>query len=186
MSEVDQVTINMYDLLICLTNAGDLISPEVSDHHQQVAYLSFKLAEQLELPVEQRKNLMLAGLLHDVGAFSLNERLALIEDEPLSSQDHASKGARLIEGFAPLSEAAKIIRHHHVRWETGEGRKFNGEDVSILRHILHLADRIAVSIDRSKDSIGQIKGVQEKIKSRKTAVFGPERVDAVFDISGQE
>lgn len=69
MPRIDKAQINLYDLLICLTNAGDLISHEVADHHQQVAYLAFRIGEQLDLPSEQKKDLMLAGLLHDVGAF---------------------------------------------------------------------------------------------------------------------
>ena len=113
MLRTDRTNINMYDLLICLTNAGDLISHEVANHHQQVAYLAFRISEQLDLPPEQKKNIMLAGLLHDVEAFSLNERLALIENEPQTSNNHAFRGARLIEGFSPLSGAAEIIRYHH-------------------------------------------------------------------------
>lgn len=143
MPRIDKTEINMYDLLICLTNAGDLISHEVADHHQQVAYLAFRIGEQLDLPLEQKKNLMLAGLLHDVGAFSLDERLALIEDEPPTSNDHAFRGARLIEGFSPLSGAAEIIRYHHLPWNNGEGKTFSGSEVTYLSHILHLADRIA-------------------------------------------
>ncbi len=40
--------INLYDMLMCLSNAVDLVTPEVSNHHQQVAYLAFRLAEQNE------------------------------------------------------------------------------------------------------------------------------------------
>jgi response regulator RpfG family c-di-GMP phosphodiesterase len=176
----------MYDLLVCLTNAGDLISPEVSDHHQQVAYLAFRIAEHLDLPLNQKKNVMLACLLHDVGAFSQDERLALIETESPSSQDHATRGARLIEGFPPLFEAAEFIRHHHVPWEYGKGQTFHGSSVSFISHILHLADRIAVSVDRSRNIIGQVKDIQEKIVKQKNTVFMPELVDAFMEISTHE
>lgn len=186
MPEVNKISINMYDLLICLTNAGDLISPEVANHHQQVAYLAFRIAEQLQLPVEQRKNLMLAGLLHDVGAFSLDERLSLIEDEPPTAQDHAARGARLIEEFPPLSSAADYIRYHHIPWDHGKGKTFRGNEVSVFSHILHLADRIAVSVDRSQNIIGQIKGIQKKILKQKDSVFMPELVDAFLEISAFE
>lgn len=186
MPRIDRTEINMYDLLICLTNAGDLISHEVAHHHQQVAYLAFRIGEQLGLPSEQKKNLMLAGLLHDVGAFSLDERLALIEDEPPTSNDHAFRGARLIGGFAPLSGAAEIIRYHHIPWDNGEGKTFNGSKVTYLSHILHLADRIAVSIDKDKNVIDQIVGIRGKISGQKNTVFMPEPVDAFMEISVNE
>ena len=186
METLDSIQINMYDMLICLTNAGDLISPEVANHHQQVAYLAFRIGEQLGLSIKQKKSLMLAGLLHDVGAFSLDERLSFIEDEPPSVKDHAFRGARLLETFEPLVNAADIIRYHHVPWNQGNGRSFNGSDVSSLSHILHLADRIAVSIDHEHNIIDQIERIQRKIIKRKNTRFVPEHVDAFIEIGSNE
>ncbi|MGE4484872.1 MAG: HD-GYP domain-containing protein [Oscillospiraceae bacterium] len=186
MPDTGRAVINMYDLLMCLTNACDLINPEVAGHHKQVAYLAFRIAEQMKLPAEQKKELVLAGLLHDVGALSLNERLSLIESEPPTSQDHASRGARLIEEFPPLSGAAAIIRHHHVAWKNGDGKTFGGDEVSDLSHIIHLADRISVAIDRRTDILGQVKDIREKILKQRDTVFMPEAVDAFSDISFSE
>ena len=50
MYKLNHMRVNILELIICLTNAGDLISPELANHHQQVAYLAFKIAEQLDLP----------------------------------------------------------------------------------------------------------------------------------------
>ena len=60
MPDVDKTKISMYELLICLTNASDLISAEVADHHQQVAYLAFRIGERLDLPPAHKKDLALA------------------------------------------------------------------------------------------------------------------------------
>ncbi|MGI6174996.1 MAG: HD domain-containing phosphohydrolase [Christensenellales bacterium] len=186
MPRIDKTKISMYDLLVCLTNAEDIISHEVADHHQRVAYLAFRIGERLNLPLEQKKNLMLAGLLHDMGAFSLNERLSLIENEPPNVNDHAFRGARLIEGFAPLAEASSIIRHHHVPWEYGAGRMFQDMEVSQLSHILHLADRIAVSIEKDINVLDQSANIRQKILRRKGSIFVPELVDAFVEISDIE
>ncbi|MEW6244844.1 MAG: HD domain-containing phosphohydrolase [Bacillota bacterium] len=186
MENVNRKLVNMYDLITCLTKASDLVSPELAGHHQQVAYLAFKIGEELNLPKNQQKNLMLAGLLHDVGALSFNERLALIEDEPPNAQDHAFKGARLIEGVQPLSELASIIRYHHVPWNNGEGNVFMGQQVPLLSHILHLADRVTVSIDRNYEVLGQAKNIVNKILGKKNTIFMPEVVDAYINLSVKE
>jgi response regulator RpfG family c-di-GMP phosphodiesterase len=123
MPTTDKTLINMHDLLACLTNAGDLISHEVADHHQQVAYLAFRIAEQMNLPAEQKKNLALAGLLHDVGAFSLDERLELIENEPAYGPRSRLQGGRgCSRVFSPCAPRAEIIRYHHMPWAWGEGQ----------------------------------------------------------------
>ena len=50
-----------------MTKAVDLISLEVSNHHQQVAYLSYALSEKLQLPLEEKQTLVLSALLHAQG-----------------------------------------------------------------------------------------------------------------------
>lgn len=65
----------LYDLLLCMTRAIDLVSPAVTNHHQQVAYLSYGIADVLQLPMEQKRSLIIAALLHDVGAIALHDKL---------------------------------------------------------------------------------------------------------------
>ena len=186
MSEFERNFVNMFDLLICLTKACDLISHELENHHQQVAYLALRIAEQLGLPVEQKKDLILAGLLHDIGTVSLDERLELIENEPLTAQNHALRGAKLIEGFSPLQNAADIIRFHHVPWNHGEGNNFQGNRVPDLSHILHLADRVAVLAGKKQDVLGKVMQIRQVIQSQKGRVFHPDYVDAFLKISAHE
>jgi len=49
------------------------VSPALVDHHKQVAYIASCIGEELGLPLEKQKDLILAGALHDIGALSLAE-----------------------------------------------------------------------------------------------------------------
>ncbi len=186
MPDIDKHLINMYDLLLCLTKAVDLVSPELANHHQKVAYLAFKIAEQMGIPEGQKRDLVLAGLLHDIGALSVDERLELLFNEPPTSQNHAVRGAKLLEGFLPLQSTSEIIKYHHIPWNNGEGSQFGSKEVPMSSHILHLADRIAVSIDNNRDIISQIQDIKNKIQVQKNANFLPEAVDAFMEISDHE
>lgn len=178
--------INMYELLLCLTKAVDLVSPELANHHQKVAYLAYKIAEQMDTPNEDRSDLILAGLLHDIGALSLNERLEMLFDEPPTAQNHAVRGAKLLEGFLPLQGTAEIIRYHHIPWNDGAGAHFGSKEVPEACHILHLADRIAVLINSDRDILSQIPDIKSKIISQKNTNFLPEAVDAFLEICDYE
>lgn len=186
MSDFDRRRISLYELLICLTSAEDLVSPELANHHQKVAYLALKIGEQMELPFEQHKELVLAGLLHDIGVLSLDEHLEFAEAEPPATWNHAFRGARLLENFKPLRRAAEIIRFHHISWNYGAGKWFKGQPVSELSHIIHLADRVVVSIDGGRDVIGQMKEIQEKFLRQRDKRYMPEVLDAFLEISNQE
>lgn len=177
---------NLYDLVICITKAVDLISPEVADHHQQVAYLTYVFAEKIRLPIEQKRRLVLSALLHDIGALSLDAKLDLIEQESLTVNNHAYIGARLLSVFPMLSKVAKVIKFHHVPWKNGEGQIYDGEEVSLLSHIIHISDRIAVQVNRHENIISQINRISENIKSRKNTVFMPELVNVFLELSGNE
>ena len=76
---MDKVRIKLYDLLMCISNAQDLVSTKLSNHHQQVAYLAFRLSEHINLPIEQQYDINLAALIHDIGALSSQEMFELVE-----------------------------------------------------------------------------------------------------------
>ena len=186
MADIITNPINIYDLLICISKAGDLINKELENHHQQVAYLAYKIAEQLGLPISDKKDLIIAGLLHDIGALSINERLELIENEPTTANNHAFRGASLLMDFSPLKNAADIIRYHHIPWNNGQGLAFNGGQIPMLSHILHIADRVAVLIDKNSNILGQVDKIKNIISSKSGSYFASKLVDAFMQISTRE
>lgn len=177
---------NLYDLLVCITKAIDLVSPEVTNHHQQVAYLSYRIADVCRVSFERKRSLMIAALLHDTGAIAFHDNLDFVEEENAHVNDHAFLGARLFEGFSGLAEVSSIIRCHHVPWENGKGASFQGAAVPMLSHIIHLADRIAVRVNRSACIISQIRPIKEYVSRNRGTLFVPEYVDAFFRICDRE
>jgi len=183
---MEKIKVKIYEILLCLSNAQDLISPLLSGHHEQVAYLSYKIAEQLNMPIENDKNIFLSAIVHDIGALSNAERLELIENEPINAKNHAFIGADIISGFKPMEEAAEIIRYHHLNWDNGKGLFYNGKKVPIESHILHIADRVCVKINKSKNVLSQIPDILKYLEDNKNTVFNPEYVEAIKKISKKE
>ena len=131
------MNISLSDLLNSLSNAQDLVNADLSTHHHQVAYLSYQIAGALKLSAEEQRHIMLAGLLHDIGALTLNEKLAGIDDDNPAANNHGILGSRLLEGFEPLKRAARIIRFHHQPWSNGLGMKAGEEEIPLASHIVH-------------------------------------------------
>lgn len=183
---MDKIQINLGDILLCLSNAQNIISPVVSKHHQQVAYLAYRLSEVLNLPTQQRKDIFLAALVHDMGALSLEEKLEIIESEPININHHAFKGAKLFESFGPLKSASRIIKYHHLPWNGGEGTCYLGEDVPVESHLIHLADRACIKIKPNHNVLSQIPTIIKSMTDKCDTVFVPEHVDALRALSGKE
>ena len=60
--------IPLTDLVLCLADMTDLVSPELVNHHLEVAYIAGELAGEYGLPPQMRAELVTAGALHDIGA----------------------------------------------------------------------------------------------------------------------
>lgn len=178
--------VQLIDLIMCLSDAMDFIDPVVVDHHKQVAYIAYNIGAELGLSPHELKQLILAGTLHDIGAFSLRERRDTLAFEVTSPHGHALNGYALLRLFQPLSAIAPVVRFHHVRWRNGSGMKFRGLDVPLLSHIIHLSDRIAVLLDRKKEVLGQAPGIVQTIREAKGSMFKPELVDVFRQVAERE
>jgi HD-GYP domain-containing protein (c-di-GMP phosphodiesterase class II) len=183
-----ELSLATHDLIACLADTMDLVSRELADHHRRVGLIAQAIGHQLGLSPEEQTELLWAGSLHDIGALSLQERLQLMAFETTKTDRHAETGALLLELFTPFHRLARLVRHHHVRWENGAGARRGSEEVPLGSHILHLADRIAVllgPLDRVR-MLATVRDVRERIEAEAGGMFHPRLVDAFRVLAGQE
>ena len=127
--EMGKMKIKLHDMLLSLSSTVDIITPEFGNHHQQVARLAYRLAEQMELPLQTKHMVYIAGMLHDIGALSQEDRVISAGTTQMPGNCHAFRGAQLLEGYPLLTPVARAVRYHHIPWENGEGKWFHGEQV---------------------------------------------------------
>lgn len=186
MSKIYPVRLDMYKLLIALSEATDLVSPALANHHKQVSYIAYRIGQTLEMGEDNLRDLALAGALHDIGGLSLASRLETLDFEMSEPDHHSVSGAVLLAMFKPFSHLSNIIRFHHQYWDNGRGEAHNNEPVPYLTHILHLADRIAVLINQQTEVLQQVKSIVAKINENKGRMFHPEIADAFQELSIRE
>ena len=182
----DKLRVNIFDMVASIARVIDMMSPVVGNHHMQVAYLAYRLGEELQLSDDKKYELFIAGALHDIGAFSLQDRLDLLEFEDTKPGEHSMAGSLILETFTPFSGIARLIKFHHVHWKNGEGAFQNGESVPNESHMIHLADRVAVKISRKAPVLSQVQGICRAILEHKGDVFVPEYVDALINMANRE
>jgi HD-GYP domain-containing protein (c-di-GMP phosphodiesterase class II) len=188
MAQHDGLSVPLSDLINCLSDTIDLVSPVLADHHNRVGLVAYALACQLGLPEEERIDLHFAGNLHDVGALSLTDRIRLLSFEGCEPHQHAETGALLLEMFNPLARLGELVRFHHVHWNDGAGEVHQGRVVPLGSHILHLADRISVLIG-TMDGINllvRVPDLRAKIEMVSGTMFSPTLVEAFHDLSCRE
>jgi HD-GYP domain-containing protein (c-di-GMP phosphodiesterase class II) len=174
------------DLVLCISEAVDLVSPLVADHHRRTAQIAYGLARKAHLPEPLLRDIVIAAALHDVGGLTKQDRLGALDFEYQDPYGHPVRGYLLLNTFHPLESAANIVRFHHVPWRNGRGRILDGVPVSIYSHLIHLADRIAVLIDPDSEILNQVGDIQERINEQSGDRFHPDWVRVFNELSGRE
>jgi HD-GYP domain-containing protein (c-di-GMP phosphodiesterase class II) len=180
------IPINRWNLVSPLAKTFDFMNPALGDHCLRVAYLAMRLAEELEWPAWRRREAAIAGALHDIGAFSLTERLDLMEFETGDRGAHARAGYILLREFKPFERIAEAVLHHHLHWEDGRGGRVGGTAVPEGSHLVHLADRAAVLLRKDEPVLGQIPGIRASIGERSGSWFVPAFVDALLRLCDRD
>lgn len=180
-----QLKVSLLDLVMCLSDSMDLVSQDLINHHKRVAYLAFKLANQLGLSKKEQNTVLLAGALHDFGAFSLEERIETLKFEFESPHRHAWIGYILLKKFEPFLEIANLIRYHHVPWDRS-GVDWQKGKVPLESGILHLADRVDILIDHRKEILSQYEIIVARIEERTGTLFDPSIVEGFKQLAAKE
>jgi len=173
------ISVNLWHLVSPLVKTFDLMNPALGDHCLRVAYLAMRLAEELGWPAWRRREAAIAGALHDIGGFSLAERLKLLEFETGDQGTHARAGYILLREFKPFERIAETVLHHHLHWRDGQGGKADGAPVPESSHLIHLADRTAILFRKDEPPLAQIPGIRASIRERSGSWFVPAYVDAL-------
>lgn len=181
-----KIRISTIDLVLCLSEAVDLISPIVANHHKYVACIAYQLSSELGLQDSEQKDITVAAALHDVGALSLAERLSPLNFDFEEERGHSERGYLLLNTYKPFSTAASLIRYHHAPWDNGKCIGVNSEKIPIGSHLLNLADRISVLIKANNNILGQTDEICKKITDLSGKIFVPELVDSFIKLSKKE
>jgi HD-GYP domain-containing protein (c-di-GMP phosphodiesterase class II) len=179
----NKIQVSLFDLVASLSDVTDLVNPSLDDHHKRVAYIAYSLANEMGLSKKDCCEILLAGMLHDIGALSLQEKMSTLGFEAVAPHRHAEAGGFLLRPFAPLAPVSELIVCHHVRWDSGVGREHNGRSVPLSSHILHLADRVAVLMKKTGNMYGQSTEIARRIEKKSGSMFKPEIVAAFLSLS---
>lgn len=180
------LNVTLFDLAKSLSSATDLINEDMVNHHKRVTYISLRLAEEMSLSSAEIEKIVIAGILHDIGSLSFEDKQNIKNYELVTPHLHAEVGYGLLQKFGHMNEIAEIVRFHHVFWSHGAGEYFADQKIPLGSFIIHLADRVEVLIERNKKILTQVPRIVERINRDKDTKFHPDVVEAFNKISHRE
>jgi HD-GYP domain-containing protein (c-di-GMP phosphodiesterase class II) len=125
------------------------------EHSDRVVGLAQRIGERLGLEERELRDLGYAAKLHDIGKVGVPD-VVLHKAGPLDAAErkliegHSVWGADLVGRIPGLEGVARIVRHHHERYD-GEGYPdgLEGRDIPLASRVLTVADAyVAMTEDR--------------------------------------
>jgi response regulator RpfG family c-di-GMP phosphodiesterase len=150
---------------------------ETGLHCHQLGVVGERMATILGLPENERTTIRIGGFLHDVGKIAIADRIllkpgALTPDEYAEMQRHSEIGAAIVNTHEAMSGIARIVRHHHERWDgAGYPDRLAGAAIPLGARIISVVDafsamtndrvyRRAVSADEARAELRRHAGTQ--------------------------
>ena len=176
----------MGSLLGALARALNLIDPNVENHHQQTAYLSFMIARGAQFTDEELELTIYAALLHDIGFITGDEQKSVAELET-EAVKLSRTGASILRGLSGAEPVSDIILHCQCPWTDylalpDEIRERESQSARIAS-VIHLADVISTMIKPDEPIIHQRSFLRSAAVSMRDKEFSAEAVDAFLIVS---
>jgi putative nucleotidyltransferase with HDIG domain len=149
---LERANLSFATALVATLDARDRYT---AGHSAAVAIYARDVAARLGLSEDKQQLAHVCGLVHDIGKIGLPPGLlekpgALSLQERRVMETHSEIGERILAKVDDYAEIAKIVRHHHERWD-GQGYPdgLASEDIPLISRIIAAADAYnAMTSDR--------------------------------------
>ena len=179
-----KLSVNLGNFLLSLSEIIDTANPNLHQHQLRTAFIALKIAEGSKLEAEIIEEMFAAALLHDIGAISVEEKVAIYEFDMTYYDLHCIRGEMLLNELPSCKNISEIVRNHHRHWRNWD--KDIDDPVVISSQILCLADYIERSIDKNKYILHQKETIVEKVKQLEGTVFNEDILGWFMDIAIKE
>ena len=156
----------------------------------RIDWLVRNLETRLALGGRPAAALRYAATLHDIGTVAVPREMLTRDPHDLTPAQlrviaaHAPAGAAVLGDIDFLEAAARVVRHHHERWDgRGYPDGLAGADIPLPARILGVIDAFeAVAWPAAESDPGRITEAVAEIRSRAGTQFDPDVVDALVSL----
>ncbi|MDY6845031.1 MAG: adenylate/guanylate cyclase domain-containing protein, partial [Thermodesulfobacteriota bacterium] len=163
-------------------------------HSKIVAVISYAIANFLGLSEREKKNILIAGYLEDIGKqiiphHILNRRGGLSETEIQEVEKHPVESTKILRSMGfDTEEILEIVAHHHEMYN-GEGYPFGkkGQEIPLGARITSVADsyNALISWRPYREGWEQHAALAEMKNSEKRGKFDPQISEILINLMSQ-
>jgi response regulator RpfG family c-di-GMP phosphodiesterase len=181
-----EALVQTLDVLVGLIELGD---PHFRGTSHRVTRLTRAVADELAIPKEMLREVVLASLLKDIGKATVDSGAATGEPALSDAQrealrDHAPAGARLLEHITFPWNVLPVIRHHHEHYDgRGYPDGLKGREIPLGARIVAVVDAyVAMCSTRPHRPALRTEEAVAEMERKAGQQFDPEVVEALIRV----
>ncbi len=174
--------------LIAVINAKDRYTFR---HVERVVYYCSLVADKQNFSEKDKRNLIYAAYLHDIGKINVPEDVLMKPDRLTPHEwdimsNHPHNAAEIVRNIDSLKEVLPIILQHHERHDgTGYPNKLKGDEITFLSKVLSVIDSFdAMTSARPYQQKKSVMQAIDELRRCSGAQFDPEAVNLFLDTIG--
>ncbi|MGC9976306.1 MAG: HD domain-containing phosphohydrolase [Syntrophales bacterium] len=179
-----KISVNLGNLVLSLSDALDLAFPSLAMHQQRTAFIAWELGKRAKLEEKRIEDVFIAGLLHDIGALSIEEKKSLHDNETAEVEQHCIRGQNLFKSNPWLAPCADLVRYHHRDWVMWEEPRDAPKVFD--SQLLFLADYLERQVDRKTYILHQNEALCSRLKELAGKQISSEIIDLFLELSRRE
>jgi len=153
-------------------------------HGERVGYLSLRVGIVLGLSHKELIQLLIAGLMHDIGAVG---GFLKFHGSPYWVREHTLLGAEIIRRLPDGEILSQIVRHHHEAPHLPYGAlKVEASQIDIKSKIIALADKVDVNLSRKVLNHEEREKLVTWVKNNEGKLFFSDVVPAFLEVAKTE
>jgi response regulator RpfG family c-di-GMP phosphodiesterase len=172
------------ETLQALGAAIDLRDGATAGHSWRVCRYSVEIAVAMNIPEKERRNIVRAASLHDIGKLGVPDRV-LLKPGPLTDEEwvlmrqHAQLGFDLLKAIPFLEESSEIVLSHHERFDgSGYPRGLRGKQIPLGARVFSVADAFdAITSNRPYRPASTLEAARSLIGRAVDSQFDPQVVN---------
>ncbi|MFZ5877472.1 MAG: HD domain-containing phosphohydrolase [Nitrospirota bacterium] len=178
------------DTIDALIMALDYRDNETQGHTQRVSVYTVELAERMGVSAADLETIKRGAVLHDIGKIGVPDTILrkpakLTEAEWTEMRRHVQYGYEMLKDIAFLRDAAKIVLHHHERYDgLGYPNQASRNDILFGARIFVVADTFdAMTSERPYRKALPYQDARAEIQRCAGTQFDPRVVDTFLGVS---
>jgi HD-GYP domain-containing protein (c-di-GMP phosphodiesterase class II) len=184
---------NLNEFLMSIAFALDFVEIDLtgatSNHSKRVAYICYKMGENLGLTKKELYDLTALAILHDNGVSekSLHDKLLGKDLENFTlierRKEHCTASESNISNFPFYTEVENVLLYHHENYDGTGFFNVKGDDIPLMSLIIHLADILDINFNFENFKKQDHKNLLTFMQENRNILFSDEVISAFLNIS---